>query len=421
MKSMYRRAASVWIALTLLVIVGAAFAAPPSDSAPLAEDLPRLLVTFRLQSDVDPWQLIGTRVYASSSKWPVSLHQRREARAFAHEYQLNLVKDWPIKTLGLYCVVYQAPSSQDLDHLLARLRDDATVETAEPMQSYQLLSRAVGDDPLFAMQYGEHVGDINKLHALVSGKDVRVGLIDSHVDATHPELDGQIRREYSFIDLPVRRSGVHGTAMAGIIAARKNNGAGIVGVAPSAGLYTYEACGRRGGSDICQSFALAQALEQEIEDQVAVINLSLSGPEDALLHRLISFAYQAGITLVAARDPEQRDGGFPAKLNEVQGAGADLLTPLWFASGERFSIQAGGGYQVFYGNSVSAAGISGIAALLRQAVPGQDTRPVLQQILSGACEAGSLKAAELFLHTLNKTHCTVRQLARADQDRSDVP
>ena len=75
---------------------------------------------------------------------------------------------------------------------------------------------------------------------------------------------------------------------------------GIVGVAPSAQLYTYEACGRDRSGDVCQSFALAQALERAIEDEVAVINLSLTGPDDALLRQLIRFAYLAGITLVAA-------------------------------------------------------------------------------------------------------------------------
>ena len=73
-------------------------------------------------------------------------------------------------------------------------------------------------------------------------------------------------------------------------------------------------------------------------------------------------------------------------MDEVQSAGAGVAASLWFASDERFSIQADGGYEVFYGSSVSAAGISGIAALLRQVVAKSDTRPLLRQLMSGDCE-----------------------------------
>ena len=141
---------------------------PTSSPGPTPES-PSVLVTFRHQQGLNPWQLGGQRVYAGLAKWPVALHQRRDALAYARKYRLKFVKGWPIKSLDLYCVVYQVAEEQDLNHLLESLRGDVKVVTAEPMQHYRLLSRSASNDPLFAMQYGEHANAVEELHELAKG------------------------------------------------------------------------------------------------------------------------------------------------------------------------------------------------------------------------------------------------------------
>ncbi len=69
------------------------------------------------------------------------------------------------------------------------------------------------------------------------GERVRVAVIDTGVDAAHPDFGGRVVVQRNFVDADARRFGQdrHGTAVAGIISAAANNKLGIVGVAPAGG------------------------------------------------------------------------------------------------------------------------------------------------------------------------------------------
>jgi len=73
---------------------------------------------------------------------------------------------------------------------------------------------------------------------------------------------------------------------------------------------------------VCNSFTLAKALQFAIDQRAEVVNLSLGGPRDRLLERLLDVASARGIVLVAAVDADVRDGGFPASH-----AGSALPSP----------------------------------------------------------------------------------------------
>ena len=81
----------------------------------------------------------------------------------------------------------------------------------------------------------------------------------------------------------------HGTAVTGLISARPGNGIGIHGLAPNAELYALRACWEpRYGFGLCSTYTLAQALDYAIEVRARIINLSLAGPDDPLLTRLVA-------------------------------------------------------------------------------------------------------------------------------------
>src|SRR5690606_10526936 len=104
---------------------------------------------------------------------------------------------------------------------------------------------------------------------------------------------------------------------------------------------------------------------------------------DWLLERLLRLAREHGALLVAADargDPARR---FPASLPFVHGVGED--TPSWFAREARFSTRAGGGYQLFFGSSMSAAGAAGMAALLRALRPADEAGVLLDDLLRDGC------------------------------------
>ena len=106
-------------------------------------------------------------------------------------------------------------------------------------------SRGDPDDPLFGFQWAHRtVGSHAAWEQSLTGNGVVVAVFDTGVDASHPDLDGQFVTGWSWdpqTEQPVlippgesRDTNGHGTHVAGIIAAQKNNGIGIAGLAPMA-------------------------------------------------------------------------------------------------------------------------------------------------------------------------------------------
>jgi subtilisin family serine protease len=122
---------------------------------------------------------------------------------------------------------------------------------------------------------------------------------------------------------------IHGTAIAGIIASAVNNREGIIGVAPDVSITALRACwavGDNGVAAKCSSFSLAQALELALDLQPNVINLSLAGPDDPLLSRLLDRVIERGIVVVAAHPATpDRSHAFPSSHPHVLTAHSSLV------------------------------------------------------------------------------------------------
>jgi subtilisin family serine protease len=197
---------------------------------------------------------------------------------------------------------------------------------------------------------------LDELHRVATGKNVRVAAIDSGAELDHPDLRGRIAIERNFVDAREAVAELHGTAVAGIIAARAGNGVGIVGVAPEAQLMALRACWQSpadANATLCSTFTLAKALQFAIDNKARVINLSLGGPRDRLIERLVAAAVARGIVVVVAADPRIGDGGFPASLagvlavadEDMQGFARDGLPRARTRhSGLRFRGSAGGSW-----------------------------------------------------------------------------
>jgi len=413
--------------VSLLFVVTACAHAPSPSLADTETELVRVLVTFPLDASQNPWEQVSQRPYVGHVDWQASLQQRRQAKQLSRRLGMVEQEHWPIESLGLYCVVYVLPKPS-LDRVMAQLRQKPEVVTAEPLQHYQLLGqdnvsdpmlapqssrRYSVNDPYFEMQYGDQALSVDRFHQLSQGDDVKLALVDGHVDLDHPDLQGQKIRQKSYLSSEQQASGAHGTALAGILVGRRNNGLGIVGLAPQARLYSYVACGKSQGGEGCTSLALVQALEQALQDEVDILNLSLSGPYDPLLHRLLQHADQRGIAIVAAQHPQLESGGFPAKLPFVQAVGGEFSNTLWLASTECFSLKAGGGYRFFYGNSVATASVAGVLALIKHSDPLSDPRVNLQALYNRDCPALATGSGKDFLSQLHGSLCQAKQLKGA--------
>ena len=193
-------------------------------------------------------------------------------------------------------------------------------------------------------------------------------MIDTQVDASHPDLKGRIKVARNFAPQSPPKPEYHGTEVAGIIAANARNGIGIAGIAPGARLMALRACWQRGASrkSACTSLNLARAMNYAIERGAKIINLSLGGPPNRLLSRLINTAEDRGIAVVAAYDPSQPMGGFPASHPKVIAVSQEGTTigKGYAAPGRDIpTTQPGGGFHFVTGSSYSAAHVTGLLAL----------------------------------------------------------
>ncbi len=164
---------------------------------------------------------------------------------------------------------------------------------------------------------------------------------------------------------------MHGTEVSGVIAAVADNGIGIVGIAPDARIIPLKACWQSssGASAVCNSFTLAQALEAAIVAHADIVNMSLAGPSDPLLARLVARGVQQGTIFVGAAGRAGSDNGFPADLDDVlavdaaedrSGNPGHLMAP----GRDVLTLVPGGHYDFASGSSLAAAEISGIVALM---------------------------------------------------------
>src|SRR5690606_16474316 len=216
----------------------------------------------------------------------------------AREHGLERKEGWPIRSLDVYCEVFVVPEGRDIEDVVERLQADSRVDLAQRMYLFQTLGSRY-DDPSADLQPGAGGLGVEQAHTLATGKGVRVAVIDSGIDGEHPELAGRVAFARDVVQ-PRRRGAtgeVHGTAVAGVIASAANNRQGIFGIAPDVEIAALRACWPA-PSDLgrarCSSFTLAQALEIAIEIRSDVINLSLAGPSDPLLERLVGEAAAQG-------------------------------------------------------------------------------------------------------------------------------
>jgi len=298
--------------------------------------------------------------------------RRRIARRLAREHGLQVLDDWPMPALGVDCFVMQLPADASRARLLQQLTADSRVAWAQAMHRFQLLGDS---DPLYPVQPAADRWHLAELHALVQGRDVVVAALDTGVQAGHPDLRGQVALVRNFVDDAPPPAEAHGTEVAGIIAARANNGIGVAGIAPQARLLALRACWQRSdGAAACSSFTLAKAMQFALQADVQVLNLSLTGPHDALLARLLDAALARGVTIVGAVDARAQDGGFPAShpgVLAVTGdqAGSGIAGALLAPGQDIPTTTSGGGWRLVAGPSFAAAQVAGLVALLYELSP----------------------------------------------------
>jgi subtilisin family serine protease len=321
--------------------------------------------------------------------------RRRLAAGIARRNGLTLVDGWPMPLIGVDCYVMRVPDGMAVDAAIAQVSKESAVSWSQPLQTYQARGSPVGvvpNDPLFRAQPAATAWRLADLHRIATGRNVSIAIIDSKIDVAHPDLAGQFIANLDFVGRRTAGAEAHGTGVAGIVGAKAGNGIGIAGIAPDARIMALRACWQTAaGPTLCNSLGLARALQFAVEHNAEVINLSLAGPADPLLARLIAIAVARNLSVVAAFDPSLPQGGFPASLPGVIAVADESLRSLparvYIAPGRDVpTTQPGGKWYLVNGSSYAVAHVTGLIALMRQA-GGRATRIALDRMAGGAIDA----------------------------------
>jgi subtilisin family serine protease len=329
------------------------------------------------------------RGYSGLPSYSGSERTAAVAARMATEFGLREVSAWTIEPLRLRCMVYEIPESADRDQMIDRLGRDPRVRIAQPLQEFETstapdagvagVAPAVPDmhvynDPYIDLQRNFSLIGGAAAQRWTSGEGMHIAIIDTGIDANHPDLGGRVIGHADFVgadELPAAMDR-HGTEVAGVIAAVANNRIGIVGVAPDARLFAYRACWSvqaNASRARCNSYTLALALGAAIASDARIINLSLGGPRDPLLEQLVGYAVERGRIVVGAVPANRRIDGFPVGIKGVISVGAAEDPPLdgkaLSAPGrDILTLFPGGHFDYASGSSLAAAQVTGAVALL---------------------------------------------------------
>jgi subtilisin family serine protease len=273
--------------------------------------------------------------------------------------------------------------------------------------NYVVFIDSLPNDPLAPNQYAVASAGFAEAWTTTTGSaNVKVAVIDTGVDYTHPDLAANIDRNTA--DAPgngvdddgngytddyygfnaIVDSGdpyddnEHGTHVAGTIGAVGNNGVGVAGVNWTAAIVPVKVLDSDGAGTIVD---IVRGMEYAARRGVRIINMSLGGAGySAVFQRSIHLAKDAGILVVVAAGNEAMDNdifpSFPASFadsNVISVAAVDQNDQLAYFSNygaESVDLSApgvdivstvpGSGYDSFSGTSMASPHVAGVAALL---------------------------------------------------------
>ena len=218
-----------------------------------------------------------------------------------------------VSTIAPFALTLQAPSVRGVAGL-------AGVAYVERLDHARRLS-FTATDPLAKRQW--YLDAINAFNfwpqVPLFRPPVHVAVIDSGIDASHPEFEGKIEDARSFVDNQPRKDAQgHGTFVAGLIAAEVNNAQGIAGIGFPVKLLVAKVV--RADGTISPE-AEAKAIRWAVESGAQVINLSLGGTRDPLQRgrdtfsqleaSAIDYAVRHDVVVVAAVGNGDQAPSFP--------------------------------------------------------------------------------------------------------------
>jgi subtilisin family serine protease len=309
------------------------------------------------------------------------------------------------RRLGRLGVVLVRTEPEGREAALRRLRSSRWVVSTERNALVGRLETTPNDDH-WDSQWGlRQIGIPTAWERTHGSSDLVVAVLDTGVDAAHPDLAGAVRAGFN-IGAGNRdthdRDG-HGTAVAGIIAARTNNHEGVAGICWACSILPVKVLGDDGRGSMDD---LALGIVRAVDAGARVINMSLGGPVgSATLDQAIAYATAKNAVLVAAAGNDGTSVPFyPAANPEVISVAAtDESDQLYswsnFGGWARLAAPGcnpgpapSGGYVMFCGTSSATPVVSGLIALALSLEPNAEVPAIVHAVTETAKPIGAVLA-----------------------------
>ncbi|HEX2729527.1 MAG TPA: S8 family serine peptidase, partial [Rubrobacteraceae bacterium] len=293
------------------------------------------------------------------------------------------------------------PSETEREASLQRTKEKIAADPAVEAVDYNYVRQFsyIPNDPRFGDQYGLRQIEAPRAWDRTRGKaTVRIGVVDSGIRASHPDLNGKLIAQYDFGngDGVAEDTEGHGTHVSGVAAAETGNRAGVAGACPNCRLMMAKV--DRGGT--IDAAAVIEGINWAANRGAKVINLSLgaTGYVEAEA-RAVSYAQSRGAVVVAAAgNANSTIREYPAAYRGVLAVAATTRagTRANFSNrGDWIDIAAPGvdilstapsGYSSMSGTSFSSPYVAGVAGLL--ASQGRSPSAISRRITGTATDLG---------------------------------
>jgi thermitase len=320
---------------------------------------------------------------------------------------------------------YVVSVSRDPATLARALSGMPGVAYAEP--NFVLKALATPNDPLYTDEYGlNNTGqtggaadadidapegwDLAGMSAFPGSGGVKVGVVDTGIDTTHPDLAGKAAGCATSYDAGLlvvngvcQDDNGHGSHVSGTITANTNNGQGVAGVAFNSPLVMCKALATAAGTGLTSD--IANCINWTAKQGVKVISMSLGGGDSATLKAAVQNAYNGGngvllvaaagndgdatlnypaaypeVVSVAATDNRDQRASFSNANSDVEVAGPGVDVE---------STYAGGLYMTLSGTSMATPHVAGVAAVIADLNPAANAATLRSKLDAAVDDLGS--------------------------------
>ena len=330
-----------------------------------------------------------------------------DADALARRHGLTRISSESFPLIGATFGLFRITDGRPYETVRREFAADGSVRSVQPnfryvLQDQKSTTPSEGDPAQYALAKLR----LPQAHTLAHGANVTIAVIDSGIDARHPELADSVSDNFDALG-STEGPHVHGTGIAGAIVAH----ARLMGSAPQARIIAIRAFGGANGGAQSSSYIILRSLNYAAEHGAQIINMSFAGPKDAVIERAIAATAARGLVLIAAagnagaKSPPLYPAANP---NVIAVSATDQQDRLFTASnrGNHIALAApgvdiflpapDGKYQMTSGTSFSAAYISGVAALLLERNHALKPEALRMTLTKTARDLGSPGRDELF-------------------------